>query len=109
MSAQIPPKWQEIRTRHAGAKDGGAYQYPFELKKHLEDKIIWFDYPGFAGANNGSKIKNDFMALIKGTDQKYCYATFTIDLERKKGPDKEVMSDVVEKTDVAAKDLPPIK
>jgi hypothetical protein len=63
--------------------DGGAYERTFSYKVHLKHKIVWFDVPYMIVSNTISK-KADFIAFVRGTDKKYCYVKFTIDLQRKK-------------------------
>lgn len=86
---------------------GGAYEKVHDYKVHLKTsdpkKIIWFDPAG--GTNvNGWKRAADFMAMIKGTDGKYCYLKFRIETEKKAGKDDEKLIRMGQKN---SSDTPP--
>jgi hypothetical protein len=71
---------------------GGAYESAFSFKKHVGNKIIWFDVPGFTGAPNGTKLKGDFVAIVRGTDGKACYMKYSYSAEKKAGVDAESLT-----------------
>ncbi|MEP0844123.1 MAG: PKD domain-containing protein [Phycisphaerae bacterium] len=71
----------------------GAAERPYDFKKYVGNRIIWWDAPRFGGVGNGSTQKADFIAIVRGTDGKYCYKTFSLELEKKKGQDTEKLTE----------------
>lgn len=74
---------------------GGAYEFwkghpdGYAYKVHAGKQIIWYDTP----LTNASKVfKADFVAIVRGTDGKYCYVKFSVDYGRQAGKDKEEIS-----------------
>lgn len=67
----------------------GPYEYPFTYKKHVAQKIIWVDAPS-AKPKKGTivpKYQADFVALVKGTDSKYCFTRFSMNADRSSLPE----------------------
>lgn len=71
---------------------GSSYDREQTFKKHQGAKALWHDAPGIAVSSNGSTYKADFIAILRGTDGKYCYVKFSVDLGKKAGADKESIS-----------------
>ena len=68
----------------------GAYEHEFTYKKHVGKTIIWFDAPMF-GRDAASSKDADFIAMVRGTDNKYCYVKFKVHLKRRmKASEKDV-------------------
>ncbi len=88
-------RWPQGGTKYRPdtPEDGPSlYDSPYAYKAHVGDKILWFDAPGWRGGANGSTLKADFVAIVRGTDGKYCYKVFSVDLERQAGKDKETLT-----------------
>jgi hypothetical protein len=75
-----------------GDAPGGAYEKPFDSKKHAGNTIIWYDTPCFELASDGSITDCDFVAIVRGTDGKYCYLKYTLHLQRNTGQDTETLT-----------------
>lgn len=93
----------------------GAYEREYTYKKHspANGKIIWWDAPSFdvlfpplvpapRPLPNGTTSKGDFIALVRGSDDNYCYVAFTYDVERKVGQDKEELTETDKNVGVAS-------
>jgi hypothetical protein len=72
---------------------GGAYESEYDYKKYAGTNIIAFDAPSSSGMSNGSKLKYEFVFLVRGTDNKYCYVAFKLEAERKAGKDDEKLTE----------------
>ena len=72
---------------------GNAYRKPYTFKSHYGNKVIWFDHPSnettrfialreiLAGVENtieSYKTVIDFVHMLRGTDNKYCYIKSTV-------------------------------
>jgi PKD domain len=76
-----------------GKAGGSIYDKEYPGKKHQGNLILWYDTPYLGNTyGNGSTYKADFIAIVRGTDGKYCYVMFSIKLERKAGKDSEEIS-----------------
>jgi hypothetical protein len=66
-------------------QDRLAYRKPFAAKAHVGEQIMWFDPPAVLGGKGGVKdgytSNLDFVAIIRGTDGKYCYDSFNVQYE----------------------------
>jgi len=67
---------------------GSVYDRPGIFKKYRGNGVVWINHSQFAGAT-GTTYKADKVAIIRGTDGKYCYVAFSFDCEKKVGADKE--------------------
>jgi hypothetical protein len=56
----------------------GAYEWTWALKAHPDSNIIWFDDPSSADASYAL----DFVAMVRGTDGKYCFVDFSVVADR---------------------------
>jgi PKD repeat protein len=82
----------------------GAYEREYGYKVHKDKHIRWADAPGFSYAGKDTEWIADFISLVRGTDGKYCYASFTVDLSLKKGKPKEELKEL--KTDKGVDKVP---
>lgn len=80
------------RTRYAGT-----YNY----KSHVGTKVVWWDAPR-TGNDNGSNVDAQFISYLRGTDNRYCYAKFDLDYEKKVRKDDETITNVDTKIDQAS-------
>jgi len=72
--------------QNSPAEPEGAYERPWALKAHPDSNIIWFDDPSSADASYAL----DFIAMVRGTDGKYCYVDFSVAANRT--PASEVLT-----------------
>jgi hypothetical protein len=81
---------------------GGAYEKPFTHKSHVGLNIIWFDAPSAPIANGIWNL--DFVAVIRGTDNQYCFAQFKVRSDKNALP--ETLKVEAEKAQVNRAALP---
>jgi len=62
-------------------QDSYGYRKAFSYKAHAARQIIWWDAPRTIGHPNGFNANLDFVAIIRGTDGKYCYDSFNVQYE----------------------------
>lgn len=97
----------KVSFPQSGAKYGSDdYRAPSTFKKRPGNKIVFYDTPVYRGLSNATTgtYKAEFVAYVRGTDGKYCYTCFSLDLEKKAGKDKETISEKESK--VGADKLP---
>lgn len=61
----------------------GAYRKPYAAKSHVGEQILWWDTPMVSATDfkAGFTGESQFVAIIRGTDDEYCYAWFSVDFE----------------------------
>ncbi|HUU46111.1 MAG TPA: PKD domain-containing protein [Acidobacteriota bacterium] len=71
-----------------GPDGSRSYREPVaSLKAHPDSKIVYSDAPRFGGGcGELSTYVADFIFLVRGTDNKYCYVAFTINLVKRTDP-----------------------
>jgi len=60
----------------------GAYERPDGLKRHVGTKIVWKDMIGVGGAGNDSFLRARVLAVVKGTDNLFCYVLFDVEVRK---------------------------
>ena len=55
-----------------------AYRKPYDYKAHPPRQIMWWDGPLTYNALPGFSANLDFVDIIQGTDNKYCYVSFNV-------------------------------
>lgn len=53
----------------------------YPSKEHPGSRVVWYDSPS-AGGGIGSTQNGDFLAFLRGTDDRYCYVGFRLKTER---------------------------
>jgi len=86
------------------ASDG--YTAPYAAKSHFANKIIWVDAPGIRNMADGSSYNADFVAVIKGTDGKFCYCTYNVFNQKLMGVDNETFTPMPADCTTGAMTLP---
>jgi hypothetical protein len=71
--------------------NGSIYNKPYTHKARPDGKIIWWDAPSGVVPNDAT-YRADFVSIVRGTDQKYCYVFFRVVWTRKAGKDDEAIS-----------------
>ncbi len=56
-----------------------------------DHKIVWYDAPDALFVDNGDESLLHLVSYVRGTDDKYCYEKFRIDLEARPGPDHALL------------------
>ncbi len=100
------------RTGTVYVPDGNpAYQRPYDFKEHVGQQILWFDHPAISvnsineilpPNSKKSTYVTDFISMIRGTDSRYCYVKFTVDLTYQEGQDVETLTVVENVIDAAS-------
>ena len=55
-----------------------AYRKPYDYKAHPPRQIMWWDGPLTYNALPGFSANLDFVDIVQGTDNKYCYVSFNV-------------------------------
>jgi hypothetical protein len=71
-----------------GQGPNSQYNAPDDYKSHPTTNAIWLDAPAMT-APNGSGSMAEFIAFLRGTDNRYCYVQFEVQTEIRTGRDRE--------------------
>lgn len=71
---------------------GSKFANPGRYKTHQGKRALWTDVISFDDLADGSTYIADFIAMLRGDNNEYCYVKFRVDLQKKAGMDIEMIS-----------------
>ena len=84
-------------TKYKPHSPGGKSRYDSPsksagLKAHAGKKILWLALPHIEEGGFGTTGRSDLVAMVRGTDGKYCYIKLHLELERNEAGNKETLT-----------------